>query len=47
MEQKVWRATRDRLESPSSDRFTPRERVPGIYWGGGWAHPSAGLGAVE
>jgi hypothetical protein len=27
-------------------RFTPRRRVPGSHWIGGWVGPSAGLDAV-
>jgi hypothetical protein len=28
-------------------RFTPRERVPGTHWIGGWVGPRAGLDAVS
>jgi hypothetical protein len=27
--------------------FTPKERVPGIHWIGGWVGPRAGLDDVE
>jgi hypothetical protein len=29
------------------DRFTPRERAPGIHWIGDWVGPRASLAAVE
>jgi hypothetical protein len=35
-----WSASR-------TGRFTPRERVPGTPWTGGWVGPRAGLDAVE
>jgi hypothetical protein len=34
-----WSASRPR-------RFTPRERVPGTHWTGGWVGPRAVLDAV-
>jgi hypothetical protein len=36
----------DEWSSSRPGRFTPRERVPGNHWIGGWVGPRAGLDTV-